>query len=203
VNENLAVRFMNEVAGRPETKAFYGFQIAIENIHSEMYALLIDTYIRDPSGSAHLSSTPSTRSRASRRRATGRRSGFLTSVDLGDQGAAFACVEGSSSGSFCSIFLPGSASCPGLCFSNELPSAATRGVAHRVAVLMHRTLMPENKSTPARVVAIYQPWAEKEFVLSVLPCTGMNGGPRILWRIIEFVADRLLVQLGCATPAAR
>jgi ribonucleotide reductase beta subunit family protein with ferritin-like domain len=200
VNENLAVRFMNEVAD-PETKAFYGFQIAIENIHSEMYALLIDTYIRDPQERAHLFNAVNEVPCIKKKGDWAKKWISDELSTFGDRCVAFACVEGIFfSGSFCSIFwLKQRKLLPGLCFSNELISR-DEALHTEFAVLMHRTLMPENKSTPARVVAMVTEAVgiEKEFILEALPCAllGMNGDSMAAY--IEFVADRLLVQLGCA-----
>jgi len=194
VNENLAMRFSNEVQ-LPEARCFYGFQIAIENIHSEMYSLLIDTYIRDEAQKTHLlqaiETVPSVTKKAQ---------WALRWIDEGtfpERLIAFAFVEGIFfSGSFCAIFwLKKRGLMPGLTFSNELISR-DEGLHRDFACLLYSML--EKKLPEGRVLEIVQDAVEmeKEFVTSALPVNliGINSG--MMCQYIEFVADHLLGSLG-------
>ncbi|CAK7333563.1 unnamed protein product [Dovyalis caffra] len=196
VLENLAGRFMKEVQVS-EARAFYGFQIAIENIHSEMYSLLLETYIKDPDEKNRLfhamETVPCVAKKAN---------WALRWIDGGESFAerliAFACVEGIFfSGSFCAIFwLKKRGLMPGLTFSNELISR-DEGLHCDFACLLYSLL--RTKLSEERVKAIVKDAVEieKEFVVDALPCAlvGMNG--ELMSQYIEFVADRLLGALGC------
>jgi ribonucleotide reductase beta subunit family protein with ferritin-like domain len=198
VNENLANRFMTEVAD-PETKAFYGFQIAMENIHSETYALLIDTYIKEPAERARLFNAVNEVPCIKKKGDWARRWIADESATFGERCIAFACVEGIFfSGAFCSIFwMKQRRLLPGLCFSNELISR-DEALHTEFAVLMHWLLLPENRITEARAAEMVREAVgiEKEFITEALPCAmlGMNAGAMATY--IEYVADRLLVQMG-------
>jgi ribonucleotide reductase beta subunit family protein with ferritin-like domain len=198
VNDNLAERFLREVAD-PETRAFYGAQIFMENIHSETYALLIDTYIQDAGERSQLfnavNEIPCIKAKAD----WAKRWISDDSSSFGKRCVAFACVEGIFfSGAFCAIFwLKERGILPGLCFSNELISR-DEAMHTEFAVLMHWTLLAQNRIDEASAVAMIQGAVaiEKEFITSAIPCRmlGMNAG--LMSTYIEFVADRLLVQLG-------
>jgi ribonucleotide reductase beta subunit family protein with ferritin-like domain len=195
VNENLVERFCNEVK-LLEAKCFYGFQIAIENIHSETYSLLIDTLIKDSDKKTKLlnaiETIPSVKKKADwALKWIGDTSSF------GERCIAFAAVEGIFfSGSFCSIFwLKKRGLMPGLCHSNELISR-DEGMHTEFAILMHSYLV--NKPSEERIKEIIMDAVsiEKEFITESLPCSliGMNG--ELMKQYIEFVADRLLQMLN-------
>jgi ribonucleoside-diphosphate reductase beta chain len=195
VNENLAGRFIGEVQ-IPEARCFYGFQIAIENIHSEMYSLLIDTYIQD-SYEKHqlfhaLETVPCVRKKAD---------WALRWINNSDRFSerllAFACVEGIFfSSSFCSIYwLKKRGLMPGLTFSNEL-IARDEGMHTDFACLLYTML--QNKLSEQRVREIVS-WAveiEKEFVTEALPVELIGMNSRLMCQYVEFVADRLINELG-------
>ncbi|KAK3413003.1 hypothetical protein EUGRSUZ_I01646 [Eucalyptus grandis] len=177
VLENLAVRFMKEVQ-LSEARAFYGFQIAIENIHSEMYSLLLETYVKDSAEKDRL----------------------FRAVDtsFAERLLAFACVEGIFfSGSFCAIFwLKKRGLMPGLTFSNELISR-DEGLHCDFACLLYSLL--RNKPSEERVKGIVREAVdiEREFVCDALPCALVGMNSDLMGQYIEFVADRLLGALGC------
>jgi ribonucleoside-diphosphate reductase subunit M2 len=196
VLENLAVRFMGDVQ-IPEARAFYGFQIAMENIHSEMYSLLIDTYIKDSEEKHKLfhaiDNFPCIMKKAAwaRKWIGDNRSSFASRL------VAFAAIEGIFfSGSFCAIYwIKKRGLMPGLTFSNELISR-DEALHTEFAILLYRKL--KTKLTKKRVLEIIKEAVEieKEFITEALPCRliGMNSG--LMTQYIEFVADRLIVQLG-------
>ncbi|KAL4842832.1 hypothetical protein H8958_020059 [Nasalis larvatus] len=176
VNENLVERFSQEVQV-PEARCFYGFQILIENVHSEMYSLLIDTYIRDPKKR----SMPVV---------------FEMFAD-GERVVAFAAVEGIFfSGSFAAIFwLKKRGLMPGLTFSNELISR-DEGLHCDFACLMFQYLVNKPSEERVREIIVDAVQIEQEFLTEALP-VGLIGMNCILMKqYIEFVADRLLVELG-------
>ena len=197
VNENLVERFGQEVQ-IPEARSFYGFQVAIENIHSEMYSLLIDTYIRDPKERDYLfnalENMPAVKKKADWAL------NWINSDDAtyGERIVAFASVEGIFfSGSFAAIFwLKKRGVMPGLTFSNELISR-DEGLHTDFACLMFKHLV--NKPSEARIKEIIKDAVkiEQEFLTDALPVNliGMNGN--LMCEYIEFVADRLLVELNC------
>ncbi|MBF9142701.1 ribonucleoside-diphosphate reductase small subunit [Hymenobacter properus] len=196
VNENLAVNFMQEVQ-MPEARCFYGFQIMMENIHSETYSLLIDTYIKDPKEKDYLFNALETVPAVQKKGEWALR--WINSENFAERLIAFAAVEGIFfSGSFCSIFwLKKRGLMPGLTFSNELISR-DEGLHCDFACLLYSYLV--NKLPEARVQAIIRDAVtiEQEFVTDALPVNliGMNAKAMSLY--IEFVADRLLVSLGCS-----
>jgi ribonucleoside-diphosphate reductase beta chain len=195
VNENLVERFCNEVQ-LLEAKFFYGFQIAIENIHSETYSLLIDTYIKDLTLKTKLlnavETIPSVKKKADwALKWIGDTSDFFKRV------IAFACVEGIFfSGAFCSIFwLKKRGLMPGLCHSNELISR-DEGLHTEFAVLIHHTL--QNKCPDEDIYSIVKEavMIEKEFITESLPCRLIGMNDNLMSQYIEFVADRLLLMFG-------
>jgi ribonucleoside-diphosphate reductase subunit M2 len=200
VNDNLAERFLREVAD-PETRAFYGAQIFMENIHSETYALLIDTYIKDERERRHLfnavNAIPCIKAKAD----WAKRWISDDTSTFGKRCVAFACVEGIFfSGAFCAIFwLKERGVLPGLCFSNELISR-DEAMHTEFAVLMHWTLRAENRvdENDARAMVMDAVEIEKEFITTAIPCRMLGMNSDMMSTYIEFVADRLLVQLGFA-----
>ncbi len=195
VNENLAGRFMTEVQW-PEARCFYGFQIAIENIHSETYSLLIDTYITDAAEKTRLFNAIETVPCVQKKAAWAQR--WISSErSFAERLVAFACVEGIFfSGSFCSIFwLKKRGLMPGLTFSNELISR-DEGLHCDFACLLYSQL--EEKLTQARVAEIFRDAVayEQEFVRDALPVNLIGINAEWMSQYIEFCADRLLYQLG-------
>lgn len=196
VLENLAQRFMNDIP-HPEVKCFYGFQIAMENIHSEMYSLLIDTYIRDNQEKNKLFSAietiPSVGEKAkwALRWIQDKESNYATRL------VAFAAVEGIFfSGSFCSIFwLKKRGLMPGLTSSNELISR-DEALHTDFACLMYSLL--QNKLSQHTVEEIIKDAVkiEKEFITDSIPCRLIGMNADLMCQYIEFCADRILLQLG-------
>jgi ribonucleotide reductase beta subunit family protein with ferritin-like domain len=198
VNENLAARFMTDVAP-PEAKAFYGFQIAMENIHSETYALLIDTYISDGDQKARMFNAVNDIPCIQRKAAWAKRWIEDKDASFATRCVAFACVEGIFfSGAFCAIFwLKERGVLPGLCFSNELISR-DEALHTEFAVMLHGMLQPRNQLTEgdARAMILDAVAIEKTFIIDALPCRMLGMNADMMGTYIEFVADRLLLQLG-------
>lgn len=196
VNENLVLNFMREVQ-IPEARCFYGFQVAIENIHAEMYSLLIDTYIKDPKEKDFLFNALQNLECVSKKGQWALR-WIENSPSFAHRLIAFAAVEGIFfSGSFCSIYwLKKRGLMPGLTFSNELISR-DEGMHCDFACLLYSML--ENKLDPAEVKAIITEAVEfeKEFVTDALPVSLIGMNAEMMSQYIEFVADRLLISLGC------
>ena len=194
VNENLAVNFMQEVQ-LPEARCFYGFQIMMENIHSETYSLLIDTYIKDPNEKHRLLNAMETVPCVTKKAEWALR--WISNGSFAERLVAFAAVEGIFfSGSFCSIFwLKKRGLMPGLSFSNELISR-DEGLHCDFACLLYGML--ENKMSEEQVRSIITNAVEieKEFVTDALPVDLIGMNARLMRQYIEFVADRLLVALG-------
>jgi ribonucleoside-diphosphate reductase beta chain len=196
VNENLVLNFMREVQ-IPEARCFYGFQVAIENIHAEMYSLLIDTYIKDPKEKDFLFNALQNLECVSKKGNWALR-WIENAPSFAHRLIAFAAVEGIFfSGSFCSIYwLKKRGLMPGLTFSNELISR-DEGMHCDFACLLYSML--ENKLDPAEVKAIITEAVEyeKEFVTDALPVSLIGMNAEMMGQYIEFVADRLLMSLGC------
>jgi len=200
VNENLATRFMKEVT-IPEARCFYGLQIAIENIHSETYSLLIDTYIRDSAEKDRLfnaiETVPCVKKKAEWALRWISHSEESPSESFGLRLVAFAAVEGIFfSGSFCAIFwLKKRGLMPGLTFSNELISR-DEGLHCDFACLLFSMIRNKPSSAMVKKLIVDAVNCEKEFVAESLPVAliGMNAG--MMTQYIEFCADRLLVALG-------
>jgi ribonucleoside-diphosphate reductase subunit M2 len=196
VLENLGMRFMSEIQ-LAEARAFYGLQIAMENIHSITYSTLIDTYIKDKTEKHKLfnaiSEYPCIKKKAdwAIKWIQDKRSSFATRL------VAFAVVEGIFfSGAFCSIFwLKKRGIMPGLCFSNELISR-DEALHTEFAVLLHSKLERPLKKQKIEEIIREAVDIEIDFINNALPCrlVGMNG--MLMQQYIEFVADRLAVQLG-------
>ena len=195
VNENLAVNFLNEVQ-YPEGRCFYGFQVMMENIHSETYSLLIDTYIKDPLEKDRLLHAIDTVDCVKKKAEWALR--WIGKGGFAERLIAFAAVEGIFfSGSFCSIFwLKKRGLMPGLSFSNELISR-DEGLHCDFACLLY-TKHLLNKLPKKTVEAIITDAVaiEKEFVTDALPVNLIGMNAKLMQQYIEFVADRLLVELG-------
>jgi ribonucleoside-diphosphate reductase beta chain len=197
VNENLAVNFINDVQ-YPEARCFYGYQIMIENIHSETYSLLIDTYIKDPTEKDHLfhavDHVPAVKKKADWALR------WIQNGSFAEQLIAFAAVEGIFfSGSFCSIFwLKKRGLMPGLSFSNELISR-DEGLHCDFACLLYSNHLI-NKLPKETVTGIITDAVtiEKEFVTEAIPVKLIGMNSDLMCQYIEFVADRLLLALGCS-----
>ena len=195
VNENLGANFFNEVQF-PEAKCFYGFQIMMENIHSETYSLLIDTYIKDPKEKQRLFHALETVPCVQRKGEWALR--WINSENFAERLVAFAAVEGIFfSGSFCSIFwLKKRGLMPGLTFSNELISR-DEGLHCDFACLLYTQYL-NGKLSKDRVYEIIRDAVsiEQEFVSDALPVSLIGMNAKMMSEYIEFVADRLLVALG-------
>lgn len=196
VNENLGENFLSEVQ-YTEAKFFYGFQIAIENIHSEVYSLLIDTYVKNDKEKAKLFNAIEELDCVKKKAEWALR--WIHDASFAERLIAFAAVEGIFfSGSFCSIFwLKKRGLMPGLTFSNELISR-DEGLHCDFACLLytkhlvHRLPVQKVQQIIADAVEI-----EKEFVVDALPVKLIGMNAELMSQYIEFVADRLLIELGC------
>jgi ribonucleoside-diphosphate reductase subunit M2 len=196
VLENLAQRFMSDVQ-ISEARAFYGFQIAMENIHSQTYSLLIETYIKDKEEKHKffnaIENYPCIKKKSdwAQRWINDNRSSFATRL------VAFACIEGIFfSGSFCSIFwLKKRGLMPGLTFSNELISR-DEALHCEFAILLYSKL--EKKVAKAKIHEIIKECVEIEieFICEALPCRLIGMNSDLMGQYVQFVADRLCVQLG-------
>lgn len=196
VLENLALRFMTEVQ-LAEARAFYGFQIAMENIHSHTYSLLIDTFIKNEEEKNKLFSSiehfPCIRKKSdwAQKWINDKKSSFATRL------VAFACIEGIFfSGSFCSIFwLKAKGLMPGLCFSNELISR-DEALHTEFAVLLYSKLNTKLSKKKIADIVKNAVEIEIEFICEALPCRLIGMNSNLMTEYIKFVADRLVVQLG-------
>jgi ribonucleoside-diphosphate reductase beta chain len=195
VNENLAEHFLAEVQ-YTEAKFFYGFQIMMENVHSETYSLLIDTYIQDTAEKAHLFNAIDTLDCVKKKAEWALR--WIDKGSFAERLVAFAAVEGIFfSGSFCSIFwLKKRGLMPGLSFSNELISR-DEGLHCDFACLLYNNHLVEKLSKDAVKSIIMDAVAiEKEFVTDAIPVRLIGMNSDLMGQYIEFVADRLLNELG-------
>ena len=197
VNENLAENFVKEVQ-YSEAKFFYGFQIMMENIHSETYSLLIDTYISDPAEKSMLFNAVETIPAVKKKAEWAFK--WIESEHFQERLIAFAAVEGIFfSGSFCSIFwLKKRGLMPGLSFSNELISR-DEGMHCDFAVLLHNNHLA-NKVSEERIkeILLSALEIEKEFITESLPVKLIGMNQDLMKQYLEFVTDRLLVDLGCS-----
>merc|ERR1712240_548637 len=197
VNENLVERFMQEVQ-IPEARCLYGFQIAIENIHSEMYSLLIDTYIKDREERNKLFNAIETFPAIKKKAEWALRWINADNATYAERVVAFASVEGIFfSGSFASIFwLKKRGLMPGLTFSNELISR-DEGLHTDFACLMFKHLV--NKPSQERIYEIVKDAVEIEieFLTEALPVALIGINSTLMTQYIKFAADRLLLELQC------
>jgi len=196
VNENLAENFVSEVQ-YPEAKFFYGFQIMMENIHSETYSLLIDTYVKDEAEKYKLFHAIETFPAIKEKAEWALK--WIESPSFAERLIAFAAVEGIFfSGSFCSIYwLKKRGLMPGLTFSNELISR-DEGMHCDFAVHLH-THHIINKVPKARITEILTNALdiERKFITESLPVSLIGMNATLMTQYLEFVTDRLLVELGC------
>jgi len=194
VNENLAVNFMSEVQV-PEARCFYGFQIMMENIHSETYALLIDTYIKDAVEKDRLFHAIDTVPCVKKKAEWALR--WIDNGTFAQRLVAFAAVEGIFfSGSFCSIFwLKKRGLMPGLTFSNELISR-DEGLHCEFACLLYRMLQNKLSQEEVTEIILDAVTIEKEFITDALPVALIGMNAKLMSQYIEFVADRWLAELG-------
>ncbi|MFN4235171.1 MAG: ribonucleoside-diphosphate reductase small subunit [Bacteroidia bacterium] len=195
VNENLAVNFLQEVQ-YPEARCFYGFQVMIENIHSETYSLLIDTYIKDPIEKDKLFHAIETVDCVKKKAEWALR--WIKSDNFAERLVAFAAVEGIFfSGSFCSIFwLKKRGLMPGLSFSNELISRDEGLHCDFACLLYQKHLVNKLPKETVKQIITDAVAIEKEFVSDALPVKLIGMNADLMCQYIEFVADRLLVELG-------
>jgi ribonucleoside-diphosphate reductase beta chain len=195
VNENLAENFLQEVQ-YPEARFFYGFQVMMENIHSETYSLLIDTYIKDEKEKDKLFHAMETLDCVKKKAEWALK--WIESDSFAERLIAFAAVEGIFfSGSFCSIFwLKKRGLMPGLSFSNELISR-DEGLHCDFACLLYNSHIKNklSKDTIEKII-VDAVSIEKEFVSDALPVRLIGMNAESMCQYIEFVADRLLVELG-------
>jgi ribonucleoside-diphosphate reductase subunit M2 len=196
VLENLAQRFMSDVQVS-EARAFYGFQIAMENIHSHTYSNLIETYIKDKEEKSRLfnaiNNYPCIKKKSdwAQKWIHDNRSSFATRL------VAFACVEGIFfSGAFCSIFwLKKRGLLPGLTFSNELISR-DEALHCEFAVLLYSKLLKKMDKSRIHEIIKEAVEIETEFICEALPCRLIGMNSQLMTQYIQFVADRLCLQLG-------
>jgi ribonucleoside-diphosphate reductase beta chain len=195
VNENLAQNFLSEVQ-YTEAKFFYGFQLAAENIHSETYSLLIDTYIKNTAEKNHLFNAIETLDCVKKKAEWALR--WIDKGSFAERLVAFAAVEGIFfSGSFCSIFwLKKRGLMPGLAFSNELISRDEGLHCDFACLLYSKHLVDKLPKNKVKEIIIDAVEIEKEFVTDALPVNLIGMNSDLMGKYIEFVADRLLVELG-------
>jgi len=195
VLENLAVRFMKDIQ-IPEARAFYGFQIMIENVHGEIYSLLIDTYIKDPIYKLKLfkaiENVP-----VIKKKAEWALQWINSSDSFAERLIAFACIEGIFfSGSFCAIYwIKKRGMMPGLTFSNELISR-DEGLHRDFACLLYSHLNDKLENSVILNIVTSAVVLEKEFICEAIPVDLIGMNKELMSTYIEFVADHLLISLG-------
>uniref|UniRef100_A0A6Q2YH38 ribonucleoside-diphosphate reductase n=1 Tax=Esox lucius TaxID=8010 RepID=A0A6Q2YH38_ESOLU len=196
VNENLVERFSQEVQ-LPEARFFYGFQILIENIHSEMYSLLINTYIRDSKEREYLFNAIQTMACVRRKAAWALQWISDKKSTFGERLVAFAAVEGIFfSGSFAAIYwLKKRGLMPGLTYSNELISR-DEGLHCNFACLLFSHIVKKPSEDRVKDIITKAVSIEQEFLMEALPVDLIGMNSALMKQYIEFVADRLLVDLG-------
>jgi len=196
VNENLAENFLSEVQ-YTEAKFFYGFQVMMENIHSETYSLLIDTLIKDKSERDYLFNALETIDCVKKKADWALR--WIDNGSYAERLVAFAAVEGIFfSGSFCSIFwLKKRGLMPGLSFSNELISRDEGLHCDFACLLYTKHLKNQLDKDVVKGIILDAVEIEKEFVTDALPVKLIGMNADLMCQYIEFVADRLLLELGC------
>lgn len=199
VNENLAINFSNEVQWA-EARAFYGFQIMMENVHAETYSLLIDTYIKDQAEKNHLFKAMETIPSVMKKAEWALKWTEAGKASFGERLIAFAAVEGIHfSGSFCAIYwLKQRGLMKGLTFSNELISR-DEGLHRDFACLLHSKLNNQVPESIALDIITEAVEIEKDFVTNALPVSLLGMNANKMCEYIEFVADHLLASLGYAT----
>ena len=196
VNENIALNFINEVQ-YPEARSFYGFQIAMENIHSEMYSLLIDTYIKDPKlkdDSFHaIQNLPAVSKKATWAL------NWIKSKSFVERLIAFVAVEGIFfSGSFCSIFwLKKRGIMPGLCNANTLIFKDENLHCDFAIHILNKHIVKKPSESKIREILLSALEIEKEFITESLPVSLIGMNKELMIQYLEFVVDGLLHKLDC------
>jgi ribonucleotide reductase beta subunit family protein with ferritin-like domain len=197
INENLCLRFMGEIQ-ITEARLFYGFQIAMENIHSETYSNLIDTYIKDPVERDKLFNAINNYD-CVKRKADWVKTYIQSSNDFAERLVAFICVEGIHfSGAFCAIYwFKQKNKLAGLCFSNELISK-DEALHTEFGISLYKHL--NNKLKEEKIHEIIKEAVDIEinFICEALPCRLIGMNADLMTQYIKFVADRLCLQLGCS-----
>lgn len=198
VNENLIQNFCNEVQDS-SVRAFYGFQTAIENIHSEMYSILIDTYVRDPVEKDSLFDALETMPCVAAKARWAFKYMNPKNADFAERVVAFACVEGIFfSGSFCAIFwLKKRGLMPGLCASNELISR-DEALHCYFACHLYSTLVNKLPQERVHTIVAEAVVAETAFITEALPVSLIGMNAEAMVQYVHFVADLWLVNLGYA-----
>lgn len=199
VNENLAQRFLNDVE-IPEAKSFYTFQIAMENVHAETYALLVDTLVKDASEKARLFDAITTIPTIASKAAWAMKWIEDLNASFAQRLLAFACVEGIFfSGSFCAIYwLKERGLMPGLCFSNELISRDEAMHTEFAILLYNKYLEPHERLPETQVHEMVRQAVTLEtgFINDAIPCSMVGMNADLMDKYVKFVSDRLLAQLG-------
>jgi ribonucleoside-diphosphate reductase subunit M2 len=195
INENLAVRFFNEVQNS-EARLFYGFQMAIEGIHQEVYANLIDTYIKDKGEQAKLFNAINTYP-CVKKKADWVKKHISSSSSFAERLVAFICVEGIHfSGAFCAIYWFRTKNLlQGLCFSNELISR-DEALHTEFGIALYRKLKNKLKQSQIHDIIKESVAIETEFICEALPCRLIGMNSVLMTQYIQFVADRVCLQLG-------
>jgi ribonucleotide reductase beta subunit family protein with ferritin-like domain len=196
INENLALRFMGEVQNS-EARLFYGFQIAIEGIHQETYSNLIDTYIRNPIQRSLLFNAIENYP-CVRKKADWVKHHIQSSESFAERLVAFICVEGIHfSGAFCAIYWFRTKNLlPGLCFSNELISR-DEALHTEFGIALYHKLIKKLDEEKIHSIIKEAVDIETEFICEALPCRLIGMNSKLMTQYIQFVADRLCVQLDC------
>ena len=196
VNENLAVNFLQEFK-YPEARCFYGFQIMMENIHSEMYSLLIDTYIKNPKEKADTFNAVNNMPAVTKKAEWALN--WITNASFQERLIAFTAVEGIFfSGSFCSIFwLKNRGVMPGLCSANSLIFKDENLHTDFAIHILNNHIINRPSDKRIKEILLSALTIEKEFITESLPVSliGMNSG--LMKQYLEFVTDGLLVKLNC------
>jgi ribonucleotide reductase beta subunit family protein with ferritin-like domain len=197
INENICLRFMGEVQNS-EARLFYGFQMAIEGIHQEVYATLIDTYIANPNEKKKLLNAIQNYP-CVKKKADWVKEHIQSSECFAERLVTFICVEGIHfSGAFCAIYWFRSKNLlPGLCFSNELISR-DEALHTEFGIALYKKL--NNKLSQEKIHSIIKEAVaiETEFIIEALPCRLIGMNSVLMTKYIQFVADRLCIQLGCS-----
>jgi ribonucleoside-diphosphate reductase subunit M2 len=195
INENLAVRFFNEVQNS-EARLFYGFQMAIEGIHQEVYANLIDTYIKDKTEQKKLFNAINTYP-CVKKKADWVKKHISADTSFAERLVAFICVEGIHfSGAFCAIYWFRTKNLlQGLCFSNELISR-DEALHTEFGVALYSKLKMRLSQTKIHEIIKESVAIETEFICEALPCRLIGMNSVLMTQYIQFVADRVCLQLG-------
>jgi ribonucleotide reductase beta subunit family protein with ferritin-like domain len=195
VQENLATRFQKEIQS-PVARLFYGFQNASEGIHSETYSLLIDQYVKDPQEQLKYFRAIDTIP-CIKKKAEWAKKWIESSDSYATRLVAFACVEGIFfSGSFCAIYwLKKRGLLPGLTFSNELISR-DEGLHTEFAITLYHKLQNKLSKEQIQSILLEAVAIETEFICEALPCSLIGMNSRDMTQYIQFVANRLCLQLG-------